>query len=384
MLLSLFLLNWSALSPLRADGLPPDPEFLARKAEVFKKFHVREAKPGEFPVTILSKDKVPPVMHDAWSGGDIAWLDNDTIIYVPDAGLTAQQLTEQPGALSLISLNLKTYEKKEIAKVSTDRFCYDYESRNIKFVGAADEGHIKRRAIFYGRLGEPLKSFIPPPKQADTKPNYTNHLDCTFFPALPEPGSSDRTAIRIADGYVAMQREFGQDIPGEFFFRAPNGGVKDFKLDTATQSFFQYDYFSKLYWFYQDTHWQKNEPDGIKIWRLDKSMNVVSSEFYRHGPWAYGYPLRASVRPGFLINATMIGGSKFTVQSRIHDLTFLAKKDGSITEVAEDVLSGDLRVSPDGCKAITPRIVSQEQGNPKLTGEFALLQICNNGKGEKP
>jgi hypothetical protein len=54
-----------------------------------------------YPITILPSDRVLPVMHGVTDVGDIAWFDNDTIIYVPQTGLTSEEVQrcEGPGEL---------------------------------------------------------------------------------------------------------------------------------------------------------------------------------------------------------------------------------------------------------------------------------------------
>jgi hypothetical protein len=383
----------TSAAPAGSEALGPggkaDPDFLAKKATIFKQFNVREAKPGEYPITALPKDKVPPVMHDALSAGDIAWLDNDTVIYVPESGLKPQEIRSRRDALSLISLNLKTLETKELFKLNNPHFCYDYETKNFfaaSFLEPSVPGEPGQRIYIHGKLGEKLtRELLAPLKDKRTRDKpYHNGLDCTFFPAVPEPGTPGRTLIRIADGYLSMERKNDTDIPGAFVLQKPDGKAKHFRLGDKVFGDFHYDYFSKQYWHYEDTHWQKGTPDGIKVWRLDRNLNVVSEEFYRHGPWAYGYPLHDSVRPGFLIGSAMWGGTKLTAQTRIHDLFYLTTKDGTITEVAEDLFAGGPSVSPDGCKTIFRRLENPDHGVAKQTGELVVLDVCKTSKGDKP
>lgn len=371
-----------ASPPASEDSAKADPEFQAKKAEIFKKFHIREAKPGEYPITVLPSDKVLPVMHGVTDVGDIAWLDNDTIIYVPQTGQTWEEINDHPGSLWLNSLNLKTLEAKRIARASADHFCYDYETHNIRFVGVAGDAGNEEKAIVYGKLDGHLDTFVPPARikgkaafYAHQPTSFTNHLDCTFYPQVSAPGTLGRTAIRTVDGYVALENENGRDIPGSYVFRKPDGTIKHLTLGSSNLSWFQYEYFSRLYWHYEDTHWENGQPDGIKVWHLNRDFDIVSEEFIPHGPWAHGYPLRYSMRAGFLIGSSMWGGAKFTRDTKIHGVTYLVTSN-TITEVAEDVFGGELSVSPDGCKAVGMKYDPPERGNQKPTGELAILNVC--------
>jgi hypothetical protein len=360
----------------------PDPEFLAKKAAIFKQFNIREAKPGEYPITMLPSDRVLPVMHDVTDVGDIAWLDNDTIIYVPQTGLTAQEVFKNPGSLWLTSLNLKTLEAKRIVTASADHFCYDHETHNIRFVGVSGDGADKQRPIVYGKLGGHLDTFVPPPRITGRQAayvhqpsSYTNHLDCTFYPQVPAPGALGRTFIRTADGNLGLQHDAnGQNIPAAYILTNADGTVKTFNLGSSNLPLFHYDYFSKLYWHYEYTNRQVGPSDGIKVWRLNKHLDVVSEEFYRHGPWGNGYP-PTSVAPGFIMSGAMYGGV-LTSKTKIHDLTYLTTKTGTITEIAEDELGAAFSVSPDGCKAATVRYAPVDHGSASPTGEIAIINVC--------
>jgi hypothetical protein len=356
-----------------------DPAFEAKKAEIFKKFNVQVAKPGEFPITIFPADKVPPVMHGVGMVGDIVWQDNDTIMYVPQSDIPPARLREKAGLLSLVSVNLKTFERKEIDKVSGQYVCYDYETHNIRYVGAIGEGDNKQRAVFYGKLGEALKTDFQVRFQGEKQPqNWDHTIDCTYYPVLPPPGDTGRSAIRVSDGYLVLDQQNGKDLPGHFVLTKPDGTVKRFTLGTSNLDVFRYDNFSHLYWHYEDTHWNKDKiADGIDVWRLTRDMDVVSKEFYRHGPWAYGYPLTHSTKPGFIFGGhTWVDNAVPRRRPISHEFLFLAKPDGSIIEIAEDILGEKIVVSPNGCKVIGSARRPSDEGASKQTGQFIQINLC--------
>lgn len=328
----------------------------------FEKYGIVTAGTEDYPVTIFENGDLPP----SESGDDILWLDNETLLYVEKMPLSSGE-TYKEYSHPLISVNIKTFEKKIVARVTSTKVCFDYKTKNIHYLSFKNSGAQKEYIHSYGKFGGDLKEFIEDdkPKSIFEQP-YINPLDCTFYEVSP-PWRKDWRALRHGDGIVSIKSQGDGQVTSYIFKNAKNV-EKIISFGASNTPSFNYDDFSGHYW-QSETLLDKS----VYVWRFDADLNLVAEEAYPVGPWAVGSPIsifKHSVKAGFLVGGRM-GDSK---QPR--EMTYLVTKDKQIIHLPR--VMGIRAISPDGCRAIGGFYLNEGKDvETPATVRRAVVDLCH-------
>jgi hypothetical protein len=349
-----------------------------QKVDIYKKYNIEIAKPGEYPVTIYSNEDVPlPAMQPLEK---IFWEDSDTLLYKKNVqGLTFRQQHEDP-IVPIISVNLRTLEKKEIGKAiynsgTGQNLCYDTLSKNIVYPTLSKINEKDKTSEFtfvHGVLGETLSKSTIPHIMGTPAKFRVNNYDCSFiYPYNEDPGflvdGVKTTALRSEDGRIGLLRSapsHGPEKQTTYLYISPEKEKKTFSFGHAQLPLLNFDSYANQYWIGQTNLSDKS----VTIHRYDRRFNLVSEKTYPQGPWPFAHPAPAylaSTKRGYLIYRP-----NYEEKEKHH--LFLLMFDGKIVEVLRDYgLNHLVSVSPDGCRAAFFHFQEKESSE---SGEFGSLK----------